>query len=203
MQNYGLRKDVHKNLVLMNLAFNRLFNRDMPITEGYRSDENQAILYKNAVAKYGPAEAPKWVAPPGISRHRLGTEIDFQTSTMTDEEKYWLARNAQNFGFQNRYSWEPWHYGMDVPNAQPIKQMANVTSPTPPITPPVMEQPLEETPLSNIVPLMNPFKSLMPMPDTEPSSPGQLPSPTPVAKYPVPYNTDPNEILQDALRGMV
>ena len=23
----------------------------------------------------------------------------------------WLARNAQAFGFVQRYSWEPWHYG--------------------------------------------------------------------------------------------
>jgi LAS superfamily LD-carboxypeptidase LdcB len=49
---------------------------------------------------------PKWVAPPGKSLHRLGTELDLGPSSAYG----WLAANAHRFGFIKRYSWEPWHY---------------------------------------------------------------------------------------------
>jgi hypothetical protein len=47
------------------------------------------------------------VAPPGESLHRYATELD-----LGPREAYaWLAVNATRFGFLQRYSWEPWHYG--------------------------------------------------------------------------------------------
>ena len=49
---------------------------------------------------------PKWVAPPGQSLHRLGTELDLGPAGAYG----WLARNAERFHFVQRYSWEPWHY---------------------------------------------------------------------------------------------
>ena len=50
---------------------------------------------------------PKWVAPPGESLHRYATELD-----LGPQAAYaWLAANATRFGFVQRYSWEPWHYG--------------------------------------------------------------------------------------------
>jgi hypothetical protein len=70
------------------------------ITSAYRSDAEQAELY----ARHPD---PKWVAPPGKSLHRLGTELDLGPSSAYD----WLARNAGRFHFVKRYSWEPWHYG--------------------------------------------------------------------------------------------
>ena len=39
------------------------------VTSGYRSDAEQAILF----ARHPD---PRWVAPPGRSLHRLGTELD-------------------------------------------------------------------------------------------------------------------------------
>jgi hypothetical protein len=70
------------------------------ITSGYRSDAEQAVLY----ARHPD---PRWVAPPGKSLHRLGTELDLGPPAAYG----WLARNAGRFGFVKRYSWEPWHYG--------------------------------------------------------------------------------------------
>jgi hypothetical protein len=70
------------------------------ITSGYRSDAEQAILY----ARHPD---PRWVAPPGKSLHRLGTELDLGPPGAYG----WLARNAGRFGFIKRYSWEPWHFG--------------------------------------------------------------------------------------------
>jgi hypothetical protein len=49
------------------------------------------------------------VAPPGTSLHRCGTELDLGSSAAYS----WLAANAGRFGFVQRYSWEPWHYGFD------------------------------------------------------------------------------------------
>jgi soluble lytic murein transglycosylase-like protein len=48
-----------------------------------------------------------WVAPPGQSLHRFGTELDLGPPSAYA----WLAANAQRFGFIQRYSWEPWHFG--------------------------------------------------------------------------------------------
>ena len=70
------------------------------ITSGWRSDAEQAILWAQN-------PDPRWVAPPGTSLHRLGTELDLGPATAYG----WLAANAPRFGFVMRYSWEPWHWG--------------------------------------------------------------------------------------------
>jgi soluble lytic murein transglycosylase-like protein len=70
------------------------------ITSAFRSNAEQAALF----ARHPD---PKWVAPPGRSLHRLGTELDLGPPAAYG----WLARNAKRFGFVQRYSWEPWHYG--------------------------------------------------------------------------------------------
>jgi hypothetical protein len=70
------------------------------VVSGFRSDAEQAILF----ARHPD---PRWVAPPGRSRHRDATEIDFGGGPGLA----WLAANASRFGFVQRYSWEPWHYG--------------------------------------------------------------------------------------------
>src|ERR671935_2131554 len=70
------------------------------VVSGYRSDAEQAKLF-------AAHPDPKWVAPPGKSLHRLGTELDLGPSGAYG----WLATNAPRFGFIKRYSWEPWHFG--------------------------------------------------------------------------------------------
>jgi LAS superfamily LD-carboxypeptidase LdcB len=50
---------------------------------------------------------PKWVAPPGTSLHRHGTELDLGPPAAYA----WLAANCGRFGFIKRYTWEAWHYG--------------------------------------------------------------------------------------------
>ncbi len=70
------------------------------VVSGFRSDAEQAVLF----ARHPD---PKWVAPPGRSLHRLATELDLGPKAAYG----WLARNAGRFGFRQRYSWEPWHFG--------------------------------------------------------------------------------------------
>jgi soluble lytic murein transglycosylase-like protein len=81
----------------------------LSITSGYRSDAEQARLF-------AANPNPRWVAPPGRSLHRYGTELDLGPPAAYG----WLAANARRFGFIKRYSWEPWHYGYGAnPRARP------------------------------------------------------------------------------------
>jgi hypothetical protein len=70
------------------------------VVSAFRSNAEQAALFAQH-------PDPKWVAPPGHSLHRLGTELDLGPNGAY----VWLAANAKRFGFIQRYSWEPWHYG--------------------------------------------------------------------------------------------
>ncbi len=74
---------------------------DLVVNSGFRSDAEQAVLF----ARHPD---PKWVAPPGHSRHRNATELDIAG---TAGAWTWLADNARASGFVQRYSWEAWHYG--------------------------------------------------------------------------------------------
>jgi soluble lytic murein transglycosylase-like protein len=73
---------------------------DLLITSAFRTDAEQAALF-------AAHPDPKWVAPPGRSLHRLGTELDLAPPAAYR----WLAAHAERFHFVQRYSWEPWHYG--------------------------------------------------------------------------------------------
>jgi len=87
-------------------AFDRLeaaARRDghaLVVVSGFRPNAEQAVLF----ARHPD---PRWVAPPGRSLHRLGTELDLGPPSAYG----WLATNAKRFHFVQRYSWEPWHYG--------------------------------------------------------------------------------------------
>jgi hypothetical protein len=70
------------------------------VVSGFRSDAEQAELF-------AANPDPTWVAPPGQSLHRCGTELDLGPNAAYG----WLAANAGRFGFTQRYQWEAWHYG--------------------------------------------------------------------------------------------
>lgn len=76
---------------------------DLVVNSGFRSDAEQAILF----ARHPD---PKWVAPPGRSRHRDATELDINMGD-GGAAHAWLRANGGAFGFVQRYSWEPWHWG--------------------------------------------------------------------------------------------
>ncbi len=87
-------------------AFDRLLGaartggHALSVTSAWRSSTEQAKLF-------AAHPDPRWVAPPGRSLHRLGTELDLGPQGAWP----WLAANAARFGFIKRYSWEPWHFG--------------------------------------------------------------------------------------------
>jgi len=88
------------------LAFDRLAAAaradgiDLIIVSAFRSDAEQARLF-------AARPDPKWVARPGTSLHRLGTELDLGPASAYG----WLAAHAGAFHFLKRYAWEPWHFG--------------------------------------------------------------------------------------------
>jgi hypothetical protein len=98
------------------LAFDRMAEAaaadgvNLIVVSGFRSNAEQAKLF-------AAHPDPKWVAPPGQSLHRLGTELDLGPAGAYG----WLARNAGRFHFVQRYSWEPWHYESCLPSLPVLK----------------------------------------------------------------------------------
>ena len=99
-QGQPMRPDVALAFDRMAAAARREAGLQLSITSAYRSDAEQAVLW-------AANPDPRWVAPPGESLHRYGTELDLGPATAYG----WLASNSERFGFIRRYSWEPWHFG--------------------------------------------------------------------------------------------
>jgi hypothetical protein len=98
----GMRPDVAAAYDRMAAAA-RAAGIALVVVSGFRSDAEQAELF-------AAHPDPTWVAPPGHSLHRCATELDIGPSSAYA----WLAANAGRFGFVQRYSWEPWHYGFSA-----------------------------------------------------------------------------------------
>ena len=96
-----MRPDVAASFDRMAMAASQA-GLSLVVNSGFRSDAEQAALF-------AAHPDPTWVAPPGHSLHRCATELDLGPETAYG----WLAGNAARFGFVQRYSWEPWHYGFD------------------------------------------------------------------------------------------
>jgi hypothetical protein len=99
-QGKPMRPDVALAFDRMAAAARREAGLELSITSGFRSDAEQAELW-------AANPDPKWVAPPGESLHRYGTELDLGPPSAYG----WLQANCGRFGFVKRYSWEPWHFG--------------------------------------------------------------------------------------------
>lgn len=94
-------------------------------TSGFRDPARQAVLWEQALKKYGSPEiARKWVAPPGGSPHQSGRAIDLYLGGSNDSANvgrlrtlpayHWLVANARRFGFYP-YEAEPWHWEYNPP----------------------------------------------------------------------------------------
>jgi hypothetical protein len=95
-----MRPDVARAFDRMAAAARREAGLSLSVTSGFRSDAEQKRLF-------AANPNPKWVAPPGTSLHRYGTELDLGPPGAYS----WLAANARRFGFIKRYAWEAWHFG--------------------------------------------------------------------------------------------
>jgi transglycosylase-like protein with SLT domain/D-alanyl-D-alanine carboxypeptidase-like protein len=95
-----MRPDVAEAFDRMAAAARREAGLYLSVLSGFRSDAEQAKLF-------AAHPDPKWVAPPGTSLHRYGTELDLGPPAAYG----WLERNCRRFGFIKRYAWEDWHFG--------------------------------------------------------------------------------------------
>jgi hypothetical protein len=85
-------------------AMSSYFGKPITVTSGYRARSEQLRIWNDAVAKYGPAEARNWAAPPGRSNHERGIAVDVG-GWAKDLSNDQLAM----FGLTKPLSWEPWH----------------------------------------------------------------------------------------------
>ena len=119
------------------LAACRQNGRKPKLLEGYRSLDDQLVLYDEQVQALtetglSPAdaeeEASRHIAPPGRSEHEMGLAFDIVDENYTEKDvtqgstptALWLAENAWQYGFIQRYPddtesitgyvWHPWHY---------------------------------------------------------------------------------------------
>lgn len=99
---------------------------ELQLTSGYRSLEEQQVVYDRFVRDYGRDVAGGLVAVPGTSEHQTGLAVDVGEVGLPDDEIFadtassgWVSANAHRFGFILRYppskaditgySNEPWH----------------------------------------------------------------------------------------------
>jgi LAS superfamily LD-carboxypeptidase LdcB len=80
---------------------------ELRITSGWRSAEDQAQLFRDAVAEYGSEEeAARWVARPETSAHVSGDAIDVGPA----DAAAWLSEHGAAYGLCQIYGNEPWHF---------------------------------------------------------------------------------------------
>lgn len=93
------------------------------IKSGFRSYNDQNIIYNNYVKKDGQKLADTYSARPGYSEHQTGLALDINSlkkDFQYTKEGKWLNNNAYKYGFILRYPkgkenitgymFEPWHY---------------------------------------------------------------------------------------------
>ena len=137
----GMTPEMQSALFSMLQAADAELGAGMQVYSGYRSPELQARLYQDALAKYGSeAEARKWVAPPGRSKHNEGLAADLKwNGTRIDQlpedhpARLWLSSNVGRHGLEQRMSWEPWQveYAGSAPDVTPVQAPVEAGMPEP------------------------------------------------------------------------
>lgn len=117
---------MRQGLAAMLTAADEELGAGLQVYSGYRSPELQARLYANALERYGSeAEARRWVAPPGNSRHNTGQAADLKWNGVRldqapEEIQAWVRENAARFGLDVPMEWEPWQVEEAGARGQPI-----------------------------------------------------------------------------------
>lgn len=77
------------------------------ITSGWRSEEYQTWLLKDAIEQYGSEDvARQYVATPDLSKHVTGEAVDIASL----EAQLWLIENGSAYGICQTYANERWHF---------------------------------------------------------------------------------------------
>ena len=84
----------------------RRAGHNLTVTSGFRTVAEQEALLADAIDKYGPAEARRWVFPPDRSMHVLGLAVDVGDRPAAE----WLDGHGARFGLCRTLAWEWWHF---------------------------------------------------------------------------------------------
>lgn len=110
----GMKPQMQQNLAAFMQAADRELGEGLKVYSGFRSNELQGQLFRNAVKKYGSESAArKWVAPPGNSKHNTGEAADLKFNGVRIDKAdpkigKWIRDNAPKHGLNVRMAWEPW-----------------------------------------------------------------------------------------------
>lgn len=101
-----LRADAALALAQLNEQFKAHFGRDMCLSAGYRTYEEQVVTKRTK---------GYLAATPGTSMHGYGLAFDLCSSDDSGAPFKWMSDNAGAFGFENPYwartrKYEPWHW---------------------------------------------------------------------------------------------
>ncbi len=101
-----LRADAALALAQLNEQFKAHFGRDICMSSGYRTYEEQVATKRSK---------GYLAATPGTSMHGYGLAFDLCSSDDSGAPYKWLSDNAAAFGFENPYwartrKYEPWHW---------------------------------------------------------------------------------------------
>ncbi|MFD4428521.1 M15 family metallopeptidase [Nocardia sp. NPDC058497] len=83
----------------------------LSITSGYRTYEQQEMLWQDGLATYGsPDEARRWVLPPEESTHVSGHAVDVGPEVGAQ----WLETNGNRWGLCRTFDNEFWHFELQT-----------------------------------------------------------------------------------------
>lgn len=101
-----LNPSMQSNLASMAEEYYQQTGKKLQINSGYRDPAKQAVLYQEAVRKYGPEQARKHVAPPGRSMHNQGLAVDINSADANYLERSGLLKK---YNFHRPLAHEAWH----------------------------------------------------------------------------------------------
>ena len=105
--------------------------KPLRVVSSYRSWQEQQVLFRREVQRFGEVRGRESVARPGHSEHQLGTTIDFGSGGeglkawdyndwATTPAGSWIKKHGWEYGFMlsypkrlkatTCYRYEPWHY---------------------------------------------------------------------------------------------
>lgn len=90
----------------VNAGFAKRFGREFRITSGFRTNAQQADLYRRK---------PNLAARPGTSWHERGAAVDINWSELNKQQQDWLRQMLPRAGIRPpswnfHYNKEPWHW---------------------------------------------------------------------------------------------
>ncbi|MFC4373854.1 M15 family metallopeptidase [Nocardia halotolerans] len=92
----------------------------LSITSGYRTPEQQELLWQDGLATHGsPGEARRWVLPPAESTHVSGRAVDVGPQVGAQ----WLETHGNRWGLCRTFSNEWWHFELTTVPGTPCPPM--------------------------------------------------------------------------------